>query len=53
LSGLTQYSDEISEWDVFSQKEGNYILIPDNVNQSEIIKEIMETGNLLDWMKKI
>lgn len=47
LSGLTQYSDEISEWDVFSQKEGNYILIPDNVNQSEIIKEIMETGNLL------
>ncbi len=37
---------EISEWDV-SQKEGNYILIPDNINQSEVIKEIMETGNLL------
>jgi putative ABC transport system permease protein len=47
LSGLTQYSDEISEWDIFSQKEGNYILIPDNANQSEVIKEIMETGNLL------
>lgn len=47
LSGLKQYSDMIPEWDVLFQKEGNYILIPDSANQSEIVEEIMESGNLL------
>lgn len=47
LSGLTQYSDMIPEWDVLCQMEGNYILIPDSANKSEIVEEIMEAGNLL------
>lgn len=46
LSGLTQYSGMIPEWDTILQKEGNYILIPDNANEIETMEEIMDSGNL-------
>lgn len=52
LSGLAQYSDMIQGWDGLCQKEGNYILIPDSANQSEIVEEIMEASNLLGLDEK-
>lgn len=47
LSGLKAYSDMVPEWNTLCSNEGNYILIPDNANQTEIIEEIMDNGNLL------
>jgi len=47
LSGLKAYSDMIPEWNIFCRNEGNYILIPDSANQTEIVEEIMDNGNLL------
>lgn len=45
LKGLKPYSTQILEWDKLIEKEGNYILISDTANQTEIIKEIMKDGN--------
>lgn len=47
LSGLKAYSDMIPEWSILCQNEGNYILIPDRGNQTEIVEEIMDNGSLL------
>lgn len=52
LLGLTQYSDMIPKWDTIFQKEGNYILIPDNANEIEVMEEIMNNGNLLGVNEK-
>ncbi len=47
LSGLTPYKDHIPAWDVITHNEGNYILIPDDANQSEVVEEILESGSLI------
>lgn len=47
LSGLTPYKDQIPEWEILNQNEGNYILIPESANQSEIVEEVMESGSLI------
>lgn len=46
LLGLTPYRNFISGWDNLSKNEGNYILIPDSANKSEIVEEIMASSNL-------
>ncbi|MFJ7826662.1 hypothetical protein [Psychrobacillus sp. NPDC096623] len=47
LSGLKPYNEMIPAWETINKKEGNYILIPEDANQSEIIEEIMGVSNLL------
>lgn len=47
LSGLTLHQDMIPDWDFLNEHEGNYILIPEGVNQTEIVDEVLATGNTL------
>lgn len=47
LSGLVPHKDQIPKWDFLNQNEGNYILVPEGANQSEIANEVLEVGNIL------
>ncbi len=47
LSGLKPYNEMIPDWETMNKKEGNYILISEDANQSEIVEEIMGVSNLL------
>jgi len=47
LSGLKPYNEMIPEWETINKNEGNYILIPEDANQSEIVEEIMDVSNLI------
>ena len=45
LSGLKPYHGMIPDWETIIKKEGNYILIPEDANQAEIVEEVMMGGS--------
>lgn len=54
LQGVKRYEGFIEEWDEISSQEGNYILVPDNIEVSHVLEEIPTiTGVTLDNIEGI
>ncbi len=47
LQGLRHYREFIPNWEKLCSSEGNYILVPENCAQEDVVSELLSFGNIL------